>query len=217
MKLLMILSLLSFALRTQAQDSCLFDRPLIIGASVSAGYKANPGGPGMLMAKKLNLNAKGLILARNGATSMSMLRNHKIPNPAPSIVIGLDLLFWDAGKGTCGEEFRLNLARFIELYKENGIPVILGKIPVGAQFPTGHAAIGSRPCARIINEFLENICRIDKNCLVYDSKECWGGLKPGDDPRAMFVDSLHTSVLGNQLCAREFVKNKTYLRLKCAE
>lgn len=217
MKLILIFTILAISMTSVAQDSCLFERPLIIGASVSAGFGANQGGPGMLMALEINPNAKGIYQARNGVTSMSLLRRHKVPEPGPSVVMGLDLFFWDAGKGSCGEEFRLSTLKFIELYKEKGVPLILGKIPVGARFPQGHIFVGSRTCAQVINDFLEENCRIDKNCLLYDSKECWGGLRPGDDPRTMFVDAFHTSVIGNRLCAREFVKNKTYKRLKCAE
>lgn len=212
-----LLALVGLTINALAQDSCLFTRPLIIGASVSAGFGANKGGPAMLMAQSLSKNVGAIYEARNGATGKSLLKRHKISEPAPSIVMGLDLFFWDAGKGDCGEDFRLTTVKFIEQYKELGIPLILGRLPVGATYPKGHAFVGSRTCAQVINDFLDEACRIEKNCLIYDSKECWGGLKPGDDPSAMFVDAFHTSALGNKLCAREFVKNKTYKRLKCAE
>jgi hypothetical protein len=231
MKLLAILLFLPLSLKAQT-SGCLFAKPLIVGASVSKGYKANPGGPGALIATSINPQAEILNKAVSGARSVESLKDHAIPNHAPSIVVGLDLFFWDAYKNECGESFEENTKFFIKLYQDRGIPMILGKLPQGNDLPKGYQRL-PKGCTEKINSFLEKECRMDKNCLLYDPMVCFSEVRDranrkfASEPEKKeaylarqygkyFADSLHTNIKGNKFCAKRFVNEKPYASLTCA-
>ena len=198
---------------------CLFASPLVLGASVSKGYGAPKGGPSSIVSRMLNPDAQILNLAVSGASSVQSTKNHQVPKPPPSIVLAFDLFFWDTAKNACGEEFAANTARLINMYKELGIPVVLGKIPVGVRFPMGVKAAGSRPCTPVINNLLAELCKEENNCFIYDPKDCLDAMLEPISPEGVpyFYDALHTSDEGNLFCAHHFINSKKYQEYRCAE
>lgn len=198
-----------------ANAVCVFSKPLLVGASLTRGQGANPGGASIMVAEKLSPNAVMVgNISQSGARSVISLKNHTIPTNTPSVVMGIDLFFWDAAKNKCGEEFEASTKNFIKMYQDKNIPMVLGKLPKGISFPSGYGILNSSPCTDIINKLLEAECTIEKNCLIYDPKDCISEIKPKNRNK-YFVDKLHTSVAGNKFCAKEFIAAKKYQDLKC--
>lgn len=137
-----------------------------------------------------------------------------MPSEPPSIVIGVDLFFWDAARNDCAENFEKSTRAFMKLYQDKKIPMILGKLPKGVTYPTGYHLLNSSMCTDKINRLLEEECTLEKNCLIYDPKDCLSKVDPQN--RALyFVDRLHSSVEGNKFCAQEFIAANKYSDLKC--
>jgi hypothetical protein len=121
-----------------ANAVCTFSKPLLVGASLTQGYKANPGGTASLIAETLSPGAKITNIAKGGARSVESLKNHTLPTDLPSIVIGIDLFFWDAARNECDENFEASTKNFIKMYQDKNIPMILGKLPKGISSPSGY-------------------------------------------------------------------------------
>lgn len=224
----------SFAI-AESKDLCLFERVLIVGASVSEGYKASPGGPGMVIAKTLNPKAKLENRAKAERKSAETLIGHKIPRPNPTIVMGLDLFFWDAAQNDCGEDFKSIARNFFAIYSAKKIPMIIGKLPRGVSEPSGYNVLNQNNCAAEINRFLSEECKLENNCLIYDPKQCFDKIKQEakekfgaensqekteylkQKMKLYFVDDLHPSKTGNTFCATQFISSKQYQSLNCAK
>lgn len=202
-----------------SQAVCLFSKPLLVGASITTGYGANSGGPAALIAKTLSPGSEISNIARGGTPSVVSLRNHQIPDIHPSVVMGVDLFFWDAARKNCGEDFETKTKSFIKLYQDKKIPMILGKLPMGVKFPTGYAVLNETDCTGKINKLLESECTPEKNCLLYDPMVCIDKLRkanPSEEKlKKYFVDDLHTSEEGNRYCADVFIAAKAYKNLTC--
>lgn len=191
---------------------CLFNKPLLVGASITKGYKANSGGASSIIANNLSPGAKINNIAKSGISSAISLENHTLPIELPSIVMGLDLFFWDAANNKCGEIFVKKTKSFMKLYQDQKIPMILGKLPKRINSPSGYNILNNNDCTNKINSLLETECTIDKNCLLYDPNEC---LSVMEKSKEYFVDHLHTTVEGNKYCANIFISNKNYQKLEC--
>lgn len=194
---------------------CLFSKPLVIGASVSAGYGTSTGGPSTILSKRLNPAAEVANRSISGATSMAA--TSFFPKTLPSIVLGFDMFFWDTARGTCDEAFETQTRAFFRRYQKAGVPMVIGKIPVGAPFPTGIRVAGGAPCTSRINALIAEECTLDKNCLIYDPKECFVamGSPVSSKGENYFLDPIHTSTAGNTFCAEQFVKKARFKQLDC--
>jgi hypothetical protein len=209
MKKLLSTLLLTLLLPLESWASqCLFATPLITGASVSFGYGALPGGPAAVIAETLNPQTDFDVQAIPGASSIEILR---ILSPRqPSIVMAVDLFFWDVGRNKCGGEFAASTRAFFKKFQ--GTPMVIGKIPIGATFPEGIRQVAAAPCAPTVNALLEELCTINNNCLLYNPLDCFDQMT---DPSLYFVDDLHTSHEGNLFCAEQFVSSGRHLQLRC--
>lgn len=223
----------SFAF-AESKDLCLFKRVLIVGASISEGYLASPGGMGMVVAKTLNPKAKWKNLAKANKKSTETLSGHKIPLPHPTIVMGVDLFFWDAVKDDCGENFKNVASDFFTIYRRKNIPMIIGKLPRGVSGPSGYNVLNQNNCAGEINQFLSEECKLENNCLIYDPKKCFDQIKQDakekfgaensqekteylkEKMKLYFKDDLHPSKDGNIFCAAHFISSKEYHSLSCS-
>lgn len=193
---------------TATASQCLFESPLITGASVSFGYGARPGGPSAVIAEMINPSVNFDIQAIPGASSVEVL---SVLSPkSPSSVMAVDLFFWDVGRNKCGAEFEASTRNFFHQFR--GTPLIIGKIPVGATFPAGIRQVAAAPCAPIVNALLEKLCTLENNCLLYNPLDCFNEMK---DPAPYFVDDLHTSHAGNLFCAEQFIRSGRYKKLSC--
>ena len=193
---------------------CLFSNPLLVGASLTRGYGANPGGPGAIIAATLSPESQITNMAQSGVKSVDSLKDHVIPANAPSIVMGLDLFFWDAARNDCDASFIGKTKSFIKLYQDRKIPMILGKLPLGVKFPKGYSVLNNTECTKKINDLLDSECTIENNCLIYDPKECFAKMSEADRNR-YFVDSLHTSAEANKFCSKVFIAGNQYQKLTC--
>jgi hypothetical protein len=204
------------SLEDTSQALCLFARPLVLGASVSAGFGVERG-PATRLSQLMNPGAQIRNRAVSGATSVQSTRGLQIPRPAPSIVLGLDLFFWDAVRNSCGEEFISNAARLFEQFRSEGIPMVVGKIPTRVSFPQGISLAANLPCTRVINRLIDTHCTRENNCLAYDPGDCLRAMGSAVGPRgeAYFRDPLHTSDAGNEFCAQHFRQSAPYRRLRC--
>lgn len=198
-----------------ANTMCLFEKPLVIGASVSAGYGTSTGGPAAILSRKLNPASKVTNRSISGATSMAA--TSFFPATLPSIVLGFDMFFWDTARSTCDEAFETQTRAFFRRYQEAGVPMVIGKIPVGAPFPMGIRLAGGAACTSRINALIEQECTIDNNCLVYDPKDCLVAMRSPVSPtgESYFLDPVHTSSAGNTFCAQHFVRRARYKQLEC--
>ena len=201
---------------------CVFNRPLLVGASLTRGEGANPGGPSIIIAESLSPGAKAnaVNISQSGTTSLSSLKEHlktkddKSTLIPPSVVIGIDLFFWDAAKNECGDDFKKSARDFIQMYRDKNIPMILGKLPKGVSFPPGYSVLNTNDCANEVNTLLEEECKVETNCIIYDPKDCLSKISP-EQREKFFVDKHHTSVAGNNFFAQEFIAAKKYEDLKC--
>lgn len=193
---------------------CMFSQPLLVGASITRGQGANAGGPAQLIAESLSPGAEITNISMSGTKSVDSLKDHEMPKDRPSIVIGLDLFFWDAVKQDCGQDFEKSTKKFLKLYQHKKIPMILAKLPKNVTYPSGYRLLNSSSCTDKINQLIEEECTLEKNCLIYDPNDCFSKMDP-QDRTTYFVDRLHTSVAGNQFCAQEFIGSQKYNKLKC--
>jgi hypothetical protein len=200
---------------TNNKDQNLFARPLILGASVSRGYGTTDGGPGMVISKMINPEAKVTNKSMSGHTSVESTKHLDYFATNPSIVLAFDLFFWDANREQVGKEFEANTRKLFRAYQERKIPMIVGKVPVGVKFPEEIRKAGERPSARKINQLLEELCTLDKHCLLYEPRNCFDRM-PGplsSEGKPYFGDSMHTTNLGNSFCAQIFVESKIFQKL----
>lgn len=197
-------------------DELLFEKPLILGASVSRGFGTTDGGPGTVISKMIYSGAEITNKSRSGNSSLESTRDLDYFATNPSIVLALDLFFWDAAREQVGPSFEKNMRTLFKAYQDKKIPMIVGKVPVGVDFPSGIKEAGKKKSAKHINKLLEEICTEEKNCLLYDPKVCFdemGGIT-GPGGVRYFSDSLHTTNEGNRFCAKIFVGSELYKTLK---
>ncbi len=198
-----------------SNELLLFSRPLILGASVSRGFGTTDGGPGKVISKMINPQAEITNKSMSGHTSLESTKNLNYFDSHPSIVLAFDLFFWDANREQTGPAFEANTRKLFKTFQDRRIPMIVGRVPVGVNFPEGIRIAGTKKSARVINTLLEELCTMEKNCLLYDPKICFDlmGSPVGPDGVRYFSDSLHTTNAGNLFCANIFVKSGVYRSL----
>lgn len=187
----------------------LFKRPLILGASVSRGFGTTDGGPGTVISRLINPNAVVTNKSMSGHTSLESTRNLDYFETNPTIVLAFDLFFWDANREQTGKEFEKNTRKLFKTFQDKNIPMIVGRVPVGVEFPEGIKNVGPKKSTREINKLLEELCTSDKKCVLYDPKICFDMMGGPVSPKGVryFSDSLHTTNEGNRFCAEIFVKS----------
>lgn len=213
---------------------CLFDNTLIVGASVSQGIGAKPGGPSKIIAKELNPEAQVKIIAKHQKKSTESMLGYIEITP-PSIVMGLDLFYWDAIKDSCDKSFEEYTRSFFQSYQDRNIPLIIGRLPIGITQPSGYNLLNKSECTPAINKLINELCTVEKNCLIYDPADCMKAIKKDADENfgvkrskvkkkylnvlldEYFVDDVHPSDTGNQFCAEQFLLQKAYQVLKCVK
>ena len=125
-------------------DSVLFSKPLIIGASVSADWASLS--PGKRLAHRHVDKPQVKVIARGGQTGASVLGlvNSKDLEDR-SIIIGLDLFFWDSARGNLESAFK-KLQFLVSEAERLKIPLLIGDIP--------ELAPGFQPLRDALNERL---------------------------------------------------------------
>jgi hypothetical protein len=176
------------------------ERPLILGASISANHNEVES-PGRLMAKDYGFLPAVQQIAKPGARGKNLLK--EVTDEAlkdRSILIGLDLLFWDSTEWMCGESL-VELKTFLSRTENLKIPIVLGKIPRLRTVP-------AQPCQKTLNEALEDLCKLEKLCFpipldeIYSRISREGGAKIGEvfhPENQLLPDGLHLSTKGSEL------------------
>lgn len=134
----------------------LMQRPLIVGASVSADWASKS--PGKLLALRYTDESQIKTIAFGGKSGSFVLK--KVAEETlrdRSIIIGLDLFFWDATLRSPDESLR-EMKRLLQLAKANEIPIVLGEVPM--------LLPGMQPQAALINRELNKACEIYDKCTV---------------------------------------------------
>ena len=193
-------------------QTCLFGDTLVTGASISAGYGARRGGPSLIIAETLDPHARVDVQARGGMGSVDIIRELNVP-AAPSLIMAVDLFFWDAARDECGPTFEASTRAFIDGWVGRGVPLVIGRIPVGATFPEGIRLGAATACGPKVNALLAQLCTPERNCLLYDPLDCFTAM---GGPGGYFFDALHTNHQGNQFCARRFIADGRWRQLRCA-
>lgn len=181
-----------------------FAVPLVLGASISAGYGTRDGGLGAVLAKTINPQAKVTNKAVSGATSVQSTAHLDFSKYSPSVVLGLDLFFWDAAREQTGKRFLENTDRLFKGFRGRNIPMIVAKVPV-LDLPFGARSGALKASALKVNSVLESYAHSDPGVLLYDPVPCFMHMGDGE----YFSDGLHLNESGNRFCAEFFVKSFT--------
>lgn len=177
----------------------LFKKPLILGASISAGYGTRDGGIGAVLARMINPEAKITNKAVSGASSIQSTSHLDFSRFDPSIVLGFDLFFWDAVRGQIGPKFEAHTRKIFRTFHERNVPMIIGKLPL-VDLPVGGHIVQIKKNAVKVNNLLEKLAEEHTNALLYDPLACFMTME-----EEHFSDGLHLTSKGNEYCAKYFL------------
>lgn len=134
----------------------LMAKPLIVGASVSAD-RATPS-PGKRLALRYTTPSEIKTIAVGGMPSIKVLPSVKTKDLQDrSIVIGLDLFFWDSTLASPTASIQA-LGKLMEEAKGLKLPVVIGEVP--------ELLPGMQPSRVAINQAIHKQCTSTKNCYV---------------------------------------------------
>ncbi len=134
----------------------MMHKPLIVGASVSADWATKS--PGKLLALRFTDESHIQTIAFGGKSGRDILKNVSEETLQDrTIVIGLDLFFWDATLRTSAESLG-ELDRLMHAVEKRQIPIILGEVPL--------LLPGMQPQAAAINQALHAACLHYEQCTV---------------------------------------------------
>ena len=187
-----------------ARARALFQHPLIIGASVSSGFRAET--PARKLARRFGTNDAVVSLAVPGASGARMVQDLTDERLAiATVVVGVDLFFWDAPR-----ECAAGLAAVDELFKRikpRQTPLIVATVPA-LHAPMGIG--GGSDCRDQLNPKIAKSCKEDPTCVLLDlnalyAKAAADGGVDVDGKRVAFrdilSDGLHPSDAGSELVA----------------
>ncbi len=138
------------------EPSVALAKPLIVGASVSAGFKAQS--PGKNLALRYTTEDHVKTVAFNGKPAKEVLQQvnaRTLENR--SAVIGLDLFFWDSVHPQPKESIEA-LHLLVNRAARKNIPLILGDVP--------ELLAGFQPGRPALNAALRETCKHFKNCRI---------------------------------------------------
>jgi hypothetical protein len=151
-----LLILISIAPAYALNPEVAFRRPLIIGASVSADFKALS--PGKRLALRYTQPANIVTFARFGrpaAWVLPALPKRMLEDR--TIVVGLDLFFWDSLSPLTGHSVRL-LRKLMAQVRARQLPIVLGEVPL--------LIAGLQPGRTRLNAALRAECSAYEQCYL---------------------------------------------------
>ncbi len=169
----------------------LLKKPLIVGASVSAGYGTL--GPGDRLALRYTTKENIVNIATPGSAGRAQAEN-LTPDLVKdrSIILAMDFLFWDSVYPDTKPSVQA-LDRLIRLAGARKIPLIVGDIP---------SLLGPRQASRTaLNKEIRERCVAKKNCFV---------LKLDDLHRKVMQDR-YLEVKGKRLTFRDLLPDGLHL------
>lgn len=137
----------------------LLARPLIFGASVSAGY-GTPS-PGMFLARREVAGADVRTLARGGAPGRAMIQSltDRVLRDR-TLLVTVDFLFWDSTNADSSPGLAA-LTELLERTREHSVPVVIGDIP--ELLPPGR-----QPSRIELNARIHALCAAQSHCRVIE-------------------------------------------------
>jgi hypothetical protein len=181
----------------------LFDRVVILGASVSAGEKAPS--PGLLLARHLGTpEEKIFTFAEGGAESeqhLGLLDN--ISRLRPTLVVALDLFYHDFKSSVfLSESRKAYLREYIARLHDTGAVIVLGSIPNQVLLRHEH-----------VNRYLQALAPDFPRLVLVDVRAwidraeregievTYAGQTRVLKKEELFADRVHPNLLGNTLAA----------------
>ncbi len=139
----------------------MLKKPLIIGASVSADALAPSPGKTLALRYTSIENIRTLALGgRPGRDTVKTLKAEDFQDR--SIVLGLDLFFWDSARGPVEESVQA-LHQVISEAKKHNLPLVLGEIP--------ELLYGKQPFRGRLNEEIIQACAAYRACTIMPLNE----------------------------------------------
>lgn len=178
-------------------EEATFTRPVILGASVSAGYTTNlKKGPSSHFLESIEIPTyKNISIP--GSTSQRMIKaaNKSKNYNESSVKVAIDLFFWDSVKiQNCSEE---NIEK---LYSGKVYESLFKGPSILAQVPNINSS--QKPeCLSSINSVLEKMCN-SKSCKLLKSfgKE-FKELKPSQMNDELHPNDIGAQILGEKMCS----------------
>jgi hypothetical protein len=187
-----------------------FRRPLILGASVSADYRAPS--PGRLLARRFSALSVATV-AWPGAHSSSILA--ALPDQtldSATVVVAVDIFFWDAARAGAARAPELVKAFFDRLGPRR-LPLIVGTVPP-LRLPYGVAGSPATGESRdAFNAEIRRLCGLTAGCAVVDLDRLYADAAAGRPladgrphrPESLTADGLHPNLEGSELIAAEIL------------
>lgn len=186
-----------------AGRTSLFDRVVVLGASVSAEEKAPS--PGRLLSRHMGTPGENLhVFARGGAESSELLGYlDNIERLRPTLIVALDLLYHDFKFSLFLTESRKEYLRdYIGRLHETGAVLVLGNIPNLVLLRHEH-----------VNRYLETLAAEFPNLVLLDASRLIEELNEEGIPATvdgspavlgrhdLFADRVHLNTLGSAVLA----------------
>lgn len=134
----------------------IMQRPLIVGASVSADH-LSPS-PGKVLALRYTEAKDIKVIARSGTMGKEVLKSvSETTMNDRSAIIGLDLFFWDSFAVSPQESLHA-VDRIVSLASKKDIPIVLGEVP--ALVPFRQTSLGT------INHKIIEACKKYAQCKI---------------------------------------------------
>ena len=184
----------------------LFNKPLILGASVSTGKVTKS--PGDRVSERYTRPENIINIARNGKTGSSYGPIDRELSDR-TIIIGIDFLFWDTARSNPQNATRA-LDALLASAKSKNIPVVLGDVP--------GIAPGLQVHRDAINKLIHLKCIRTEKCFILEFDKLHkvatttGIVIKGKRYffRELMADSLHLNAIGSEYSAdliEELLKN----------
>lgn len=192
----------------RADTPGLFERVVILGASVSANEKAPS--PGLLLARHMGTPPERIFtFAEGGAPSGSHLRSlDDVARLHPTIIIALDLFYHDFKASLFLTSARKRYIRdYVARLDATGAVVLLGNLPSLVLLRHEH-----------VNRYLEELAAEFPKLMLLDVRHLIDGLESsgmlvrtetGDvylRKHDVFADRVHPNVLGSSLMANYMIE-----------
>lgn len=134
----------------------ILQRPLIVGASVSADH-LSPS-PGKVLALRYT-DAKDIkVIARGGTLGREVVKYvSESTMKDRSAIIGLDLFFWDSFSSAPLESLQA-VDKIVDFASQKNIPIVLGEVP--ALIPFRQNSLG------VINKKIKEACQKYAQCKI---------------------------------------------------
>lgn len=134
----------------------IFKKPLIVGASISDDYLSIS--PGKRLALRWTDKSNIHVIAKNGSPGRETVKRiHEKDLKDRSVVIGMDLFFWDSTLPSPQLSLQA-LHKLVEMVETKKIPFILGDIP--------ELLPGWQISRKIIQDEIHRICNYSKSCYL---------------------------------------------------